>query len=134
MKIEWKLFAGAGAFLVTTTTAYWFVTYEDAGTTMLGLGVLAVLMIAGWLLVQSRKVGVRPEDRADATPADGAGDLGYFPALSVWPFVIGAGAVLVANGLVFGVWLGLAGGLLLLVGLVGYAVEAASSSSSSTSS
>lgn len=131
MKTEWKLFAGAGAFLVVTASAYWFVTYEDAGTTLLALGVLAVLMVAGWLLVQSRKAGARPEDRADATPADGAGDLGYFPSLSVWPFVIAAGGVVTANGLVFGVWLGLAGGLVLLVGLVGYAVEAGSSSSTS---
>ena len=129
MKVEWKLFAGAGAFLVVTSSVYWFVSYEDAGTTLLALGVLSVLMVAGWLLVQSRKVGLRPEDRGDATQADGAGDLGYFPSLSVWPFVVAVGAVLIANGLVFGVWLGLAGGLLLFVGLVGYAVEAGSSSS-----
>ena len=134
MRVEWKLFAGAGAFLVVTTVSYWFVTYEDAGTTMLGLGVLSVLMVAGWLLVQSRKVGLRAEDRPDATQADGAGELGDFPSLSIWPFVIGAGAVVIANGLVFGVWLGVAGGLLLLVGLVGYAVESASASSSASAS
>src|SRR4029079_8185106 len=74
MRVEWKLFAGAGAFLVVTSTAYWFASYEDAGTTMLALGVLAVLMVAGWLFVQARKVGLRPEDRADARPEDGAGD------------------------------------------------------------
>lgn len=128
MKVEWRLFVGAGAFLLATSTAYWFASYEDAGTTMLGLGVVAVLMIGGWLLVQSRKVGMRPEDRGDARPEDGAGDLGYFPSLSIWPLVIAAGAVVVANGLVFGVWLGLAGGVLLLVGLIGYAVEASSAS------
>ena len=126
MKVEWRLFAGAGAFFTATGTAYWFASYEDAGTTMLLLGVVAVLFVAAWLLLQSRKVGMRPEDRADATPADGAGDLGYFPSLSIWPFVIAAGAVVIANGLVFGVWLGLTGGVLLLVGLVGYAWEASS--------
>jgi hypothetical protein len=89
-------------------------------------------MIAGWLLVQSRKVGLRAEDRPDASPADGAGDLGFFPSLSVWPVVIGAGAVVIANGLVFGVWLGLAGGLLLTIGLVGYAVEASSGPSTTS--
>ena len=128
MKVEWKLFAGAGVFLVATSTAYWFASYEDAGTTMLGLGVVAVLLIGGWLLIQSRKVGMRPEDRGDARPEDGAGDLGYFPSLSIWPLVVGAGAVVIANGLVFGVWLGLAGGVILLVGLIGYAVEASSAS------
>lgn len=132
MRVEWKLFAGAGAFLVATSTVYWFVSYEDAGTTMLALGVLSVFMVAGWLLVQSRRVGLRAEDRPDANPADGAGDLGYFPLLSVWPFVIAAGAVVAANGLVFGVWLGLAGGLLLGIGLVGYAFEASSGSSATS--
>lgn len=127
MKTEWRLFAGAAAFLVLTSTIYWFVSYEDAGTTMLGLGVLAVLLIAGWLLFQSRKLGgPRPEDRPDANPSDGAGELGYFPAASVWPFVIGAGGVVAANGLVFGIWLGLFGGVLLLIGLIGLAVEASS--------
>ena len=43
---------------------------------------LAVL--AGWLLVQSRKVGLRPEDRGDATQADGAGDLGLVFAALLW--------------------------------------------------
>jgi len=132
VRVEWRLFAGAGAFFVVTGTTYWFVSYENAGTTLLALGVLSVLMVAGWLLVQSRKIGLRPEDRGDARPEDGAGDLGYFPSLSVWPFVVAAGAVVSANGLVFGVWLGLAGGMLLLIGLVGYAVEAGSSSSSSS--
>lgn len=126
MKAEYRLFAGAGAFLAVTATAYWFVTYEDAGTTMLAMGVAAVLLVAGWLLVQSRRTAPRPEDRPDASPGDGAGDVGYFPASSIWPLVIAAGAVIIGNGLVFGVWLGLTGGLLLLVGLLGFAKEASS--------
>jgi hypothetical protein len=124
VKVEWRLFAGAGAFFSLTGTLYWFVSYEDAGTTMLALAVAAVFMVAGWLLFQSRKVGTRPEDRLDAEPGDGAGELGYFPSSSIWPFVLGCGAVVVANGFVFGVWLALFGGLLLLVGVIGYAFEA----------
>lgn len=125
MKVEWRLFAGAGAFYVLTSSIYWFVSYEDAGTTMLVMGMLALLMVAGWLLFQSRRLGgPRPEDRPDADQSDGAGDLGYFPSSSVWPLVLGAGAVVVANGLVFGVWLGLAGGILVVIGIVGYASEA----------
>jgi hypothetical protein len=125
MKTEWRLFVGAAAFLTLTSTVYWFVTYEDAGTVMLGLGMLAVLMIGVWLLFQSRRLdGPRPEDRPDASPGDGAGDLGYFPASSIWPLVVGAGMVVVANALVFGPWLGFTGGLIVLVGVIGYTVEA----------
>jgi len=128
MRTEWKLFAAVAGFLAVTSAAYWFVSYEDAGTTMLAMALAAMALVAGWFGAQSRKVGLRPEDRADARPEDGAGDLGYFPSLSIWPFVIGAGAVVIANGLAFGVWLGLAGGAIVLVGLVGYAVEASSAS------
>jgi hypothetical protein len=127
VKAEWRLFAGAGAFLFLTSTIYWFVTYEHAGTALLGMGVAAVLMVAGWLAFQAARLpGPRPEDRTDADPSDGAGDLGYFPASSIWPLVLGAGGVLAVNGFVFGVWLGLAGGVLILIGIVGYASEASS--------
>ncbi len=127
MKLEWLLFAGAGAFLILTSTLYWFVSYEDAGTTLLGMGVAAVLMVAGWLAFQARRLGgPRPEDRPDADPSDGAGDLGYFPSSSIWPLVLGAGAVVIANGFVFGVWLVLAGAVLVVIGIVGYASEASS--------
>ena len=125
MKAEWRLFAGAGAFFTVTGTAYWFASYEDAGTTMLALAVVSVLMVAGWLLFQSRRLpGPRPSDRVDAVPADGAGALGSFPARSIWPFVIAWGAVVLANALVFGVFLGVVGGLIVLVGVVGYVAEA----------
>ena len=125
MKVEWKLFAGAGGFFALTSTVYWFVSYEQAGTTMLVLSVAAVLMVAGWLFLWSRRIKSRPEDR-DAEPGEGAEEIGYFPSSSIWPFVIACGAVVIADSLVFGVWLGLTGGLILLVGIVGYAAEASS--------
>ena len=124
MKAEWRLFAGGAAFFTVTASAYWFVTYEDAGTTMLAMSVPAFAFVATWLWAQHRKVGARPEDRGDATPAEGAGDLGYFPASSAWPFVLAAGAVVLANGLVFGPPIAVVGALLMLAGIFGYAREA----------
>lgn len=126
MKVEWKLFAGAGAFFSLTGGIYWFVSYEWAGSVMLGLAVLALLMVGGYLLLQARRYGLRPEDREDADPGDGAEDLGYFPSSSIWPFLLGCGAVLVANAFVFGVFLGLFGALVILLGVLGYAAEASS--------
>ena len=124
MKTEWRLFAGAGLFFSITGSIYWFASYEHAGSTMLALAVAAVFMVAGWLWFQSRRLGgPRPEDRVDAEPSDGAADLGYFPGSSIWPFVVGWAGVAIGNAFVFGPWLGLAGGLLLLVGVIGYAVE-----------
>lgn len=123
MKVEWRLFAGAAVFFTVTTSIYWFVSYENAGTTMLGASVPAFLLIGLWLWFQHRDRSPRPEDRGDASPADAAEDLGYFPSSSAWPFVLSAGAVVLANGLVFGPPLAVLGILLMVAGVFGYARE-----------
>jgi hypothetical protein len=124
VKVEWRLFAGAAGFFTATAAAYWFVSYEDAGTTMLAVSVPAFAFVAVWLWFQHRHVGPRPEDRGDAMPAEGAGDVGYFPSSSAWPLVLAAGAVVVANGLVFGPPIAIVGLLLMLAGVFGFAREA----------
>jgi hypothetical protein len=124
VKVEWRLFAGAAGFFTVTAAIYWFVTYEDAGTTMLAASVPAFALVAAWLWFQHRKVGPRPEDRGDANPADGAGDVGYFPASSAWPFILAAGVIVLANGLVFGPPIAVVGALLMLAGVFGFAREA----------
>ena len=124
MKVEWRLFVGAAVFFTITTSAYWFISYEDAGTTMLGASIPAFAMVGLWLWFQSRRHGRRPEDDGDARPADGAEDLGYFPASSAWPFVLSGGAVILANGLVFGPPIAVIGILLMVAGVFGYAREA----------
>ncbi len=124
MKVEWRLFAGAGAFFAVTASLYWFVSYEQAGTAMLALSVPAFLMLGGFLLVQSRRHGPRPEDRGDASRADGEEEIGYFPSSSIWPLVLGLGAVALANSLVFGLGLAALGLGLIVTAAVGYAAEA----------
>ena len=57
-------------------------------------------------------------------PADAAEDLGYFPSSSAWPFVLSAGVVVLANGLVFGPPIAVVGLLLMVAGVFGYAREA----------
>jgi hypothetical protein len=123
VKVEWRLFVGAAGFYTVTALVYWFVTYEKAGTVMLAASVPAFSFIGLWLLVQGRRHGARPED-TDATPGDGAGDLGYFPSSSAWPVVLSAGVVVLANGLVFGPPIAILGLLLMVAGVFGYAREA----------
>ena len=124
MRVEWRLFAGAGVFFAITTSVYWFVSYEHAGSVMLALSVLAFLMVGGYLLVQSRRHGIRPEDRGDATIEEGDEEIGYFPSSSIWPLVLGLGAVALANSLVFGLGLAALGVGLIVTAAVGYAAEA----------
>ncbi len=124
MKVEWRLFAGAAGFFTATAAIYWFVSYEDAGTTMLAASVPAFAFIGLWLLFQSRRHRARPEDDGEADPTQAVEDLGYFPSSSAWPFVLSAGAVVLANGLVFGPALAVIGILLMIAGVFGYAREA----------
>lgn len=124
MKVEWRMFVGLGAFLVPITALYWFTSYEHAGSVMMACFVLAFVFMGLYLMLQARRTGPRPEDRTDATPADGAEDLGYFPSRSVWPFTIAAGAVVLGYGLVFSGWLALPGLGMLVLSAVGYAAEA----------
>ena len=125
MKDEWRLFAGGAVIVGATAALYWLITYEDAGTVMLALGGAALALVGGWLaLAASRLGGPRPEDRPDAEPAEGAEEVGYFPSSSIWPFVGACGVVVLAVGLVFGVWLTLFGGILVGIATLGYALEA----------
>ena len=123
MRVEWRLFAGAAGFFAVTATTYWFVSYEDAGTAMLAASVPAFALVGAWLWFQHRNRGPRPEDRAEVDPAESAGDIGYFPSSSAWPFVLAAGVVVLANGMVFGPPIAVVGLLLMLAGIFGYARE-----------
>ena len=124
MDTEWKLFAGAAAFFAVVAVLYGLTSNEEAGTVMLTLAVGALALIGVYLRIQGRRTGVRPEDRSDGEPAATAGDIGYFPSSSIWPFVLALGAVVVANAFVFGIWLAILGSLLFLTAVVGYAMEA----------
>ena len=124
MKVERRLFLGAAGFFTLTAAGYWFISYEDAGTTMLAASVAAFAFVGLWLWFQAGKHGPRPEDDKEARPSDAVEDLGYFPASSAWPFVLSAGAVVLANGLVFGPPIAVIGLILMVAGVFGYAREA----------
>lgn len=119
MKVESLFYLGVTAFFVVIGTIYWFTSYEDAGTTMLAASSLLGLLAGGYLLFQARKYPPRPEDRPDATLADGAGPVDRFPASTVWPFVFGFGATVLATGFVFGIWVVLGGAIVLVLGVIG---------------
>ena len=124
MKVEWRLFAGGGVVMAVTATAYWLLTYEEAGSLLLALAFTALLFVGAYLAVLARRHGLRPEDVVDPEEGAGTGEVGYFPSSSIWPFIGACGAVVLAVGLVFGVWLSVFGGTLLGLATLGYAAEA----------
>ena len=124
MNVEWKLFGGAAAFAGVLGGLYWLAAHEHAGAIMLVFSGAALLMVAAYLLVVGARGGVRPSDRGDAEPGDGAGESEYYPSASVWPFVSAAGALLIGFGMVFGLGVASMGIVLLLGAIGGYAAEA----------
>ena len=119
MKIESRVFLGFTAFFAVIGLLYWFTSYEDAGSVLLAGAALLGLLLGGFLYLLARHMRSRPSDRTDATIADGAGDVGEFPAPTVWPFVFGLGATVLATGTVFGAYVVVGGLLVLVAGLVG---------------
>jgi membrane associated rhomboid family serine protease len=126
MKYEWKLSVGASLFLGVVALIYWFLSYEDAGTVMLVFSFAAYGMLGAFLLMEwkKRKNIPRPEDNPDGTYADGAGEIAFFPAASIWPAGIGLGAIFIVLALIWGNWYWLIGLPLVFGSIIGLTVEA----------
>jgi hypothetical protein len=125
MKREMHLLLGSSLFLGVICAVYWFWSTDPTGTTMLLFGFAAYLMLGIFMLAQwRRRKGIpRPEDREDATQIDGAGEVSFFPAASIWPPAIGVGAAFFALALVFGNFYWVIAGIFIVGGVVGFVVE-----------
>jgi hypothetical protein len=140
MKVEALFLLGLAVFFGIVGAVYWFWGYEDGGTMMLvGTALLGLLPGTFYMFWHRRFLGYRffikrfgmldtapgprPEDRNDATMADGAGVISSFPGSSIWPFVLGMGAFFTVLALVFGTWLIFIGVGLILTALVGVTAE-----------
>jgi len=111
VRTEWKTVLPLVIFFVLTVPGYGILTSWNEP-----IGVVALLLTAGTLgmmtlyfWIQSRTIGPRPEDRPDAEVADGAGEMGFFPAKSIWPLWLGLTLSIIALGPVFGWWLTILG-------------------------
>jgi hypothetical protein len=128
MKAEWRMFAAVGAFLFGVGWVYCIWTAADSGrvewvgTVAIFLASTLCWMVAFSLLLVSRRIPPRPEDRADAEPSDGAGEVGFFSPGSYWPAGIALAAITAAAGIVYWqLWLlgaGLAGAIVATAGLL----------------
>lgn len=119
-----KLMLGIAAFILLMSAVYWFLSYEHAGSVLLLLSAGLVLITGSYLVVATRKMSA-PADGpggVDRTsPASGEEHEEYLPHASVWPLGLGAGSVVLANGLALGLWAIVPGTIILAVSVVGYA-------------
>ena len=124
MKVEALIFNLIAVFCIIAAAVYGFWSQEPIGTTALVLSGGLTGLIGGFFWFVSRRIDARPEDRKDADIADGAGELGFFPPASYWPFALALSAGLMGLALAFFyTWLILIAGAALLITIGGLLFE-----------
>ncbi|WP_217249824.1 cytochrome c oxidase subunit 4 [Streptomyces sp. AC602_WCS936] len=123
MRTEARLFTGVAAFFAVTAAGYGWFSHEPAGTAALTVAFLMASLVAFFLRVQYRRKGLRAQDRGDAEVLDTAGPLDFFPPHSPWPITTALGAVVVALGIVYGLWLALIGFGILTLAVLGLVLQ-----------
>jgi hypothetical protein len=124
LKQESYILIAFGIFAGIIGAVYWFWGHEDSGGVMLVGAILLGLMPGLYYYYWYRRSGgQRPEDRPDATVADGAGTVDAFPSTSIWPFVLGSGCFFFVMALIFGIWLLVPGLGLVLAAFIGATAE-----------
>jgi len=119
MRTEAFVMLFVAAFFGCVALAYWLLSGETSGTAML-VGTMCLGSCPGlYYYWWSRRMKPRASDNPDATREDGAGVVAVFPSSSVWPFVLGLAAALVALALVFGLWTAVVGFALAAVAVLG---------------
>jgi cytochrome c oxidase subunit IV len=113
--IQARIFAIVGTFFAAIAVLYWFVSYESAGTVMLSLASGLAFTIGAYLGWK------KPPPHTSVDEAEPPGEEEpWFPSASGWPFALGGALVLVANGLLLGLWLLLPAAALLAYALAGF--------------
>ncbi|GHF07257.1 MULTISPECIES: aa3-type cytochrome oxidase subunit IV [Streptomyces] len=124
MKTEAFLFSGVAAFFLVTDVAYiWWSGKEPAGGAALTVSFLMASVIAFFCAMNHRRKGRRPEDRPDSEIHERAGVVDFFPPQSGYPPLTALGATLLMLGIVFGLWLFIAGAGITMAGIIGMALQ-----------
>ncbi|HEX2296704.1 MAG TPA: cytochrome c oxidase subunit 4 [Actinomycetota bacterium] len=116
MPEELRVFVRAALYVALVTAIYWFVSYDAAGTLLLG-GLLVSCVV---FVVLGRALGRPPERRPSLLALDDAGgeeaplEIEEEPVVTVsaWPLLGAAAVLLVGLGLLYGPWLWLPGAAL----------------------
>jgi hypothetical protein len=116
---EVRYFGRMSIYALLVGAAYWFLSYEAAGTVMLiGFGLATG---AGFTLLRAsaRRLPDAPDD-AESTQPDGpfGDESGPLPTRSAAPLAVGLGVAVIGMAGAFGPWFVAAGAVPLLLGAV----------------
>jgi Cytochrome c oxidase subunit IV len=123
VRVDGWFLAGIGVFFGIIGIVYWAASYEDAGFLMLMGSALLGLLPGSYYLWWSYKMKPQPDDDPNAEMSEGAGTVDSFPGSSIWPFILGMGAMFTVLTFVFGLWLAPLGGALILSAAIGGTME-----------
>jgi len=123
VRVDGLFLAGIGIFFAIIGVVYWAASYENAGFLMLMGSALLGLLPGSYYLWWSYKMKPQPDDDPHAEMAEGAGTIDSFPGSSIWPFILGMGAMFTVLTFVFGLWLAPLGGTLILSAAIGGTME-----------
>jgi len=124
MKVESRIFEIITAFFFLVAIVYAVLTQEPVGTAALFLTGGLGLIIGTYFRFVSRRLEARPEDNPDAEVSDGAGDMGFFPPGSYWPFGLALSVALMGLSLAFFyIWAMVISGVILLIAVGGMVFE-----------
>ncbi|GAA1220672.1 cytochrome c oxidase subunit 4 [Kitasatospora nipponensis] len=123
MKAEAYLFTGWACFFGLMAAVYSVFAHEPGGKAALTVAFLMSALLAAFFWSQYLRRRGRPQDRAGAEIAEGAGPLDFFAPVSAYPLLTAAGAAVLALGVVFGLWLALIGFGLLVPGVLGFVFQ-----------
>ena len=123
MRVNGLFLAAIGVFFGIIGIVYWFFSYEDGGFAMLIGSALLGLFPGSYYLWWAKHMKPQPDDDPTAEVAQGSGAVDAFPSSSIWPFVLGMGAMFTVLTFIFGLWLPPVGGTLILAAAIGGTVE-----------
>jgi Cytochrome c oxidase subunit IV len=123
VKVDGFFLAIVGVFFGIIGAVYWFTSYEQAGSVMLVGSALLGLLPGSYYLWWAYRMKPTPDDDPDASIEEGAGTIDSFPGSSIWPFVLGMGALFTVLTFVFGLWLAPIGAGLIISAAIGVTVE-----------
>ncbi|NLT31248.1 MAG: cytochrome c oxidase subunit 4 [Propionibacterium sp.] len=129
MKAEAWIFTYVTIFFLIMAPVYAVVTYfSDTGLEWTGTVALALTaglggMIAVYLWMKSGKIDPRPEDDKDGEIYQGAGEYGFFPPQSAWPFFCALVVGIMIIGPALGWWLTIVGAGIGIWAVAGWVYE-----------
>ena len=120
---QWRIFVAVGAFIALIDVVYWFVSYEEAGTTMLALASALALYVGVFLWTRERRVDAGLAAPTEAGAARDIHEGPYLPSASVWPLAVGISTALALNGLILGWPFAVPGAVALGLSVVGFVAQ-----------